>query len=267
MRSSTDSGGMRTAALDDTAMGLLDLAVSTARSSFAWFSAYILKRTSPADTSSPALWRSSTPAPGSDGDPAAFAIAVMLWLSTYWTTPAYLECTSLEKLPGTRSDDLRERDPFCASTISRNFSWALPERSISCALSLPSRAPPISSIIPASEQALSTSAGSASPPSSAAMHSLASRTGPMVLPTGCPPHVAAHSTWIPRTVPRSIRSAANDRAASRSGTLVPTPVGMSTSRCVVPSATFLLMMDAIMVGRGSIPRGLSASIIVLPTGA
>lgn len=35
MRSSTDSGGMRTAALDDTAMGLLDLAVSTARSSFA----------------------------------------------------------------------------------------------------------------------------------------------------------------------------------------------------------------------------------------
>ena len=39
------------------------------------------------------------------------------------------------------------------------------------------------------------------------------------------------------------------------------------SRLLVPSATFLLMIDASIIGLGSMPIGLSALIILLPTGA
>lgn len=127
--------------------------------------------------------------------------------------------------------------------------------------------PAISRRIPASSQALSAAKRSESAFSSILMHERASRMGPIEQLTGWDPKVAAHSTCIPRMAPRAVKSSAMRRADSISGTFVPWPKGMSKSRWVVPMAIFLLMMEAIIVGRGSMPRGLSASIMLLPTGA
>ena len=51
------------------------------------------------------------------------------------------------------------------------------------------------------------------------------------------------------------------------GTLVPAPVGTSTSRCVVLTATFLLMMDASICALGLMPRGCSILMTMSSTGA
>src|SRR5674536_142801 len=85
--------------------------------------------------------------------------------------------------------------PPCAATISLNLSRALPDVSSSWALTSPCFIPLISSNMPATPQAFSTTLLGCCSPSSMAMASRASKAGPMALPTGCPPYVMAHSTW------------------------------------------------------------------------
>ena len=207
------------------------------------------------------------PAPLSPGAPAALATWTMSLFLIVWTYPALVLSTSSLYFPILMSSDVMSGFPPCAATISRNFLSASPELRILLASSAPCGIPPISRIMPARSHAFSTTLDGCPFPSRMRMHSLASRPGPIALPTGWSPYVIAHSTCMPSLLPSSMKSWTYALASSIVLTLVPSPVGISIRRCVAPMASFLLMMDASICARGLIFSGYSTLMSMSSTGA
>ena len=139
--------------------------------------------------------------------------------------------------------------PPCSSMTSRNVSRARPVAIISAANSRPSFTVfvrPPSTNIHADNSKDSSTKSAGPPPCSTSMHSSTSNEFPIFRPSGCSISVISATIFLPMRVPVSTISSAKYSASACFFMNAPSPVFTSSTSASIPSAIFLLMIDAVI---------------------